>query len=187
MLTKTKRPAFRPMEIPSAPPAEVVPPVVQPEKEKPAERERPAFKPMEIAPAPPAVEMVPPVAQPEEEKPAEREREANVAGVVEPVKDLPSESLMPGDSQDSDFQPTMLTFEQVCHWLSIRPAVRKYFVNARGEYVRKWIEEYDWMTRPGGGVIKIPKWFGPEVMDPKTGLFSPYDVTTTTQGSADRI
>lgn len=140
---------------------------------------------MELPTALPA-EVVAPVAQPEEEKPTEGERAPAVPVVVETAEEPTSEPLRSGDSQDSDFQPTMLTFEQVCHWLSMNPATRKHFVNARGEFVRKWIEEYDWMTRPGGGVIKIPKWFGPETMDPKTGLFGPYDETTT-QGSADRI
>lgn len=121
--------------------------------------------------------------------PTRKPRPPAVKADPEPASVVPIPAPEPPatvDPLDSAFQPRMLTTEEVANWMSVNPGPKKGFINAKGELVRKWIEEYDWMTRPGGGVIKIPKWFGPETMDPKTGLFSPY-VETTTQGSADRI
>lgn len=57
------------------------------------------------------------------------------------------------------YEPRELTFEEVCRYLNLKPELRKFFVNKRGEYVRKLVEEYRWSIDEEKRVHKIPKWF----------------------------
>jgi hypothetical protein len=65
----------------------------------------------------------------------------------------------PEPLKSDQFEPRVLTFEEVCRYLNLKPEARRFFVNKRGEYVRKLVEEYVWTVDQEKKVHKIPKWF----------------------------
>lgn len=51
----------------------------------------------------------------------------------------------------------ILTTDEVARWMELNPKVKRFYVNARGQYVRRWIEEYEWTVDSNGTVSKVPK------------------------------
>lgn len=96
--------------------------------------ELPSVELLREAPSPQAVESMPPAEAPTPQPAIVREPEAL-------------------------YEPRELTFEEVCRYLNLKPDLRKFFVNKRGEYVRKLVEEYRWSIDEEKRVHKIPKWF----------------------------
>ena len=81
------------------------------------------------------------------------------ASVPREAQEPAAEVAPAATEQATEENPKEMSFKEVCGYLDMRPRIRHFYANSRGQFVRELIEEHVWIRRPDGEVTRIPKWF----------------------------